>query len=320
MTDDPADRTLSPDEAFEVLGNETRVSILRALGGAGAPVSFSALRERVGTADSGRFNYHLDRLTGHFVRKTEDGYELRRPGERVVEAVLSGAVTDAPVLEPTEIDQPCHYCGAPVAVRFREERVELYCTECAGTYSRQSGCAVDETGTDDGYGYLGYHPLPPAGVADRDPEAVFRAAWVWGHLELLAASAGVCPRCSATLDRSTRVCEDHDADEGLCESCGRRHAVAFDLACTNCIYDESGAAVVGFAGAAPLVAFLLDHGLNPFAPTAETLPAIGRAYNDFDEEVVSTDPFEARFTFAVDDDALTLTLDESLSVTGAERP
>ncbi|WP_415378700.1 hypothetical protein [Halosimplex sp. TS25] len=319
MTDDPADRTLSPDEAFEVLGNETRVDILRALGGADAPVSFTDLRRRVGMTDSGRFNYHLDRLTGHFVRNGEDGYELRRAGERVVEAVLSGAVTDAPVLERTEIDQPCHYCGAPVAVRFREERVELYCTECAGTYAHTE---PDDEGCTDGdadYGYLGYHPLPPAGVADRDPEAVFRAAWVWGHLELLAASAGVCPRCSATLDRSTRVCEDHDSNAGLCDACGRRYAVAIDLECTNCIYGESGAAVVGLADSAPLVAFLLDHGLNPFAPTAETLPAIGRAYNNFDEEVVSTDPFEARFTFAAGDDELALTVDGDLSVVDAER-
>ncbi|MFC7141714.1 hypothetical protein ACFQMA_17980 [Halosimplex aquaticum] len=325
MTDDPADRTLSPDEAFEVLGNETRVDILRALGGSDDPVTFSRLRERVGMTDSGRFNYHLDRLTGHFVRKGEDGYELRRAGERVVEAVLSGAVTDAPVLERTEIDQPCHYCGAPIAVRFREERVELYCTECAGTYAHTDPggetCAdADADDADDAdYGYLGYHPLPPAGVADRDPEAVFRSAWVWGHLELLAASAGVCPRCSATLDRSTRVCEDHDPDAGLCGACGRRYAVAIDLECTNCIYDESGAAVVGLADSAHLVAFLLDNGLNPFAPTAETLPAIGRAYHNFDEEVVSTDPFEARVTFAAGEDELTLTVDSSLSVVDAER-
>ncbi|WP_123536359.1 winged helix-turn-helix domain-containing protein [Halosimplex salinum] len=317
MTDDSPARTLSPDEAFELLGNETRVAILRTLGGTEDPVSFSDLRERVGTADSGRFNYHLDRLTGHFVRKRAEGYELRRAGERVVEAVLSGAVTDAPVLERTQIDQPCHFCGAPVAVRFREERVELYCTECPGSYSRTS--SPTESGTDAPGGYLGYHPLPPAGVADRDPEAVFRAAWFWGHLELTAAAAGVCPRCSATLDRSTRVCEAHDAGAGLCETCGRRYAVAFDLSCTNCIYDESGAAPVGLADSGALVGFLLDHGLNPFAPTAESLPRLNRAFHDVTERVVSTDPFEARFTFAVGDDRLTLTVGEDLQVVDAER-
>ncbi|WP_436907027.1 winged helix-turn-helix domain-containing protein [Halosimplex marinum] len=358
MSDDS--RTLSPDEAFEVLGNETRVAILRALGGADEPVSFSALRDRVGTADSGRFNYHLDRLTGHFVRKRAAGYELRRAGERVVEAVLSGAVTAAPVLERTEIDHPCHFCGAPVAVRFREERVEVFCTDCPGTYSRTSspadsgngdaGDGEDEARGSDGSGddcgadraaaegYLGYHPLPPAGVAGRDPEAVFRAAWTWGHLELFAAAAGVCPRCSAALDPRRRVCESHDADArdagardadardagarpdgGLCDDCGRRYAVAVDLDCSNCIYEESGAAVVALADSPDLLAFLLDHGLNPLAPTDETLPALSAAYNDFEESVRSTDPFEARFTFAVGDDELALTVDDDLRVVGAER-
>ncbi|WP_436929378.1 winged helix-turn-helix domain-containing protein [Halosimplex halobium] len=360
MSDDS--RPLSPDEAFEVLGNETRVAILSALGGADDPVSFSALRNRVGMADSGRFNYHLDRLTGHFVSKRAAGYELRRAGERVVEAVLSGAVTAAPVLERTEIDHPCHFCGAPVAVRFREERVEVFCTECPGTYSRTSSPADGRDGGDTGddgdaddrendtrgsdgpgddcgadraaaEGYLGYHPLPPAGVAGRDPEAVFRAAWTWGHLELFAAAAGVCPRCSAALDRRRRVCESHDGDArdgradgadasaegGLCDACGRRYAVAVDLDCSNCIYEESGAAVVGLADSPALLAFLLDHGLNPLAPTDETLPALSAAYNDLDESVRSTDPFEARFTFAVDGDELALTVDDDLRVVDAER-
>jgi hypothetical protein len=40
-------------------------------------VSFSELRDRVGTRDSGQFNYHLDQLTGHFIRATDSGYELR---------------------------------------------------------------------------------------------------------------------------------------------------------------------------------------------------------------------------------------------------
>ncbi|MFB6140729.1 MAG: winged helix-turn-helix domain-containing protein [Halosimplex sp.] len=327
MTDDSA-RTLSPDEAFEVLGDETRVAILRALGGVDEPLSFTALRDRVGTADSGRFNYHLDRLVGHFVLKRDSGYVLGRPGERVVEAVLSGAVTDAPVLERTVIDHPCHFCGAPVAVRFREERVELYCTECPGAYARSSspddapGRSPDDApgrDTAPARGYLGYHPLPPVGVAERGPADVVRSAWVWGHLELLSAAAGVCPRCSAALDRDVRICEDHDGGDDLCGTCGRRHAVAFDLRCTNCIYEESGGAAVGFADSDALLEFLFERGLNPFAPTTETLPAISRAYNGFEEDVVSTDPFEVRFTVAIDGDALTLTVGDDLSVVDAKR-
>jgi len=45
--------TLSPDDAFRVLGNETRMEILRALGDADGPLPFSELHDRVGTRDSG---------------------------------------------------------------------------------------------------------------------------------------------------------------------------------------------------------------------------------------------------------------------------
>ena len=69
MTDDGA--TLAPDDAFELLGNETRVRILQTLGTADEPVPFSELHDRVGLRDSGQFNYHLDRLVGHFLQKTD---------------------------------------------------------------------------------------------------------------------------------------------------------------------------------------------------------------------------------------------------------
>jgi len=54
MTGDPdGTSTLPPDDAFAVLGNETRMEILRALGDADGPLPFSELHDRVGTRDSG---------------------------------------------------------------------------------------------------------------------------------------------------------------------------------------------------------------------------------------------------------------------------
>jgi DNA-binding transcriptional ArsR family regulator len=53
---------IAPAEAFSVVANETRLSILEALWRAPhSPVSFSELRQRVGMADSAQFNYHLGR-------------------------------------------------------------------------------------------------------------------------------------------------------------------------------------------------------------------------------------------------------------------
>lgn len=78
-TDGPEDSGLPPDEAFAVLGDESRIDILKSLGEANDQLSFSELYERVDTPDSGQFSYHLDKLLGHFVRKTDDGYA---PGKR----------------------------------------------------------------------------------------------------------------------------------------------------------------------------------------------------------------------------------------------
>lgn len=86
------DPTLHPtvSDAFDVLGNDTRLAILFALwdasdhGVSADGLSFSELRKHVDIADSGRFNYHLDKLTDRFIERTDDGYVLRRAGDSLV--------------------------------------------------------------------------------------------------------------------------------------------------------------------------------------------------------------------------------------------
>lgn len=92
------------------MGDETRLRILRALGEAEEPLAFSELYRRVDYDDTANFNYHLEILEGHFVRKTDDGYSLRHTGRRIVEAILSGTVTGDPVLEWTPVETPCFLC------------------------------------------------------------------------------------------------------------------------------------------------------------------------------------------------------------------
>jgi hypothetical protein len=295
--------------AFGVLGNETRLAILLALWEAYEPhasdnmLSFTELRERVGIRQGGQFDYHLDKLVGHFVRKTDDGYELRQAGRRVIYAVLSEAVTNAPVMERTRINHPCPYCGASIEVRYNEGHVEKYCTDCAGMTARDDP---------DQRGYLGCLVLPPAGLQGRSTEEAFRAAWVWSRLSVLAVANGICPHCSATLERWVDACEDHDPGDGLCASCDRRHAVAFHFDCPNCIYNRHGTAEVGLAAHSDLLAFLTARGLNPVSPTE--MAAVDRLLNDSTERVRSTEPFEAEVTFTAGDESLALTVDDDLNV------
>lgn len=294
---------LTPDQAFSALGNTTRMDILRTLADADTPLSFSALYDQIGLSDSGQFNYHLNKLVDHFVRKRDEGYELTRAGERIIEAVLSGAVTDHPTIEPTEIDQSCQYCGAPIGISYSDEQLLVFCTECPGTYGRQ-----EITGE---YGHLGRLYLPPAGVGDRSPDEVYRAARIWGGLETMATVTGVCPRCSASLEESVAVCPTHDAVDGVCPDCGNRHAVSIAFSCPNCIYERGGQFGVKLTAHTEMLAFLASNGINPIAPTSHA--SVGTAMN-YTEDVRSIDPLDVRFTFETNGETITFQLDDDRTI------
>lgn len=299
--------TLAADEAFGILGNEIRIQILRALATTDAPLSYTALREQVGLQQGSQFNYHLDKVVGHYVENTDDGYVLRQPGRRVVQAVLSGAVTDNPEIEPAPVEFECRHCDAPVEVGYSDGTMHLSCTECSGNYE-ESVRREQDTGTE--YGNLTNMALPPAGVQGRTAKGILRAAATWGHLDAIAAANNVCPRCSARVEFSIQVCENHDATDGLCKQCDHRLAVWVRFRCTNCIYEQGVTAVMALLTVPDLLAFVGKHGFNTTGDGIEW----GWEY---EEDIRSTDPFEAQFTFTIDGDSLTLTVDEDLSVVDA---
>lgn len=313
---------LPPDDAFAVLGNETRISILRTLGESDEPLSFTELRDRVGVRQGGQFNYHLEKVVGHFVGKTDEGYMLRQPGRRVVQAVLSGAVTDDSELAYTEINKDCWWCGAPIVVRYEQERLDLYCTECDGTYGdagvrRPSQIADTIPPVPADLGYLGAFFLPPAGVDTRTPDEAYRVGMVWEMLEYFAISSDICPRCSGSIMTAARVCRDHDDMDGLCQHCGNRKAVHLHVDCQNCIYRNEGTFVYALYGEPELMAFLIMNGASLLSPDSDV--HLFRVAGSYDEEIISVDPFKARFTFTVDDESLTMTVDDDFAVINSTR-
>ncbi|MFB6353866.1 MAG: ArsR family transcriptional regulator [Halobacteriales archaeon] len=303
-------------EAFELLGNETRLAILVALWERYEPfepppaVRFSELRERVGTADSGQFNYHLDRLDGHFVTSTDAGYRLTDAGLKLVRSVIAGAGLETPEREPARVEASCTLCGGPVEVRYADGWVHVRCTECEGLWP----------GADDRpSGQLGQFALDPAGLTDRTPAEVYAAGWVRTFQHVHSMIEGVCPTCTGPVERELDVCADHEDDDGLCGRCGRRARVIARFRCSVC-KDWARSTLGGVAKYHPrVVGFCYDRGLslqygaNDLDHLTELLSRASTTV-----EVLSTDPARVRVTTELDGDNVRLELDADLAVLDVE--
>jgi hypothetical protein len=300
---------LSADEAFAVVGSEVRLGILRTLGEADEPLAYSELFDRIDYEDSANFTYHLDKLVGHFVRKTDEGYGPRLAGRRVVEAIYSGVVTDDPVVEPTDIDAACMYCGGPVEMAYYDEVVVVYCHECGGRIGERSPVEHWPIPEDD---VVGYVSIPPAGVYGRTPTEIWEAAGIWTVSHVQGIVRGVCPRCAATIDRTVAVCGDHDGSGDFCDRCDHQFGVSVTVRCTNCIFESVSPCPTQLLGTIELLSFMTDHGVDPFVSDGFHLSACT-------EEIHATDPLDATYTFTADGEALALTVDGDLSVVDRRR-
>lgn len=278
---------VSPAEAFSIVGNETRLSILEALWEADTrPVRFSRLRKHVGLRDSAQFNYHLGKLTGQFVVRTEEGYDLRNAGERVVQAVLAGSFNEHPQIEPFTGDAPCTRCGALLCVRYEDEQLTLDCPEC-------------------GRGH-GTYTFPPGGLHDRSHEELLTAFdQRVRHLHCLAAD-GVCPACSGRM-RTTIV---HEGD--CCLGVGLRA----DHVCEQCNHTLCSAIGLSLLDHSAVVAFHNDHGID-----LNSTPYWNFEWcvSDDHTTVRSEDPWRLRVSISLGEETLSVDLDGNLSVIDTDR-
>lgn len=296
---------LSPEEAFGIVGNETRLAILRTLWDAAEePVSFAELRRRT-PAESSNFDYHLRKLVGHFVRQTGDGYELRIAGEAVVRAVLAGVITADPSFDPTVVDAGCPTCGAPVEIRYRDELLLVRCTECEGS----AGGDYPE-GT-----YIGY-PFPPAGLEGRRPKEVLRAARTFYDAKADPMVDGVCPECAGRVETTIDICDDHAASDGaLCDECDTRYQCWAEFRCDNCGYARRSAVWYRVLARPEVIATYPDS-----AALRDTVPFNKLAWENppqietVTEEITSRDPLRIQATIRLDEHVLRVTVDEDLQV------
>lgn len=297
-------------EAFKLLGNETRLGILLTLweeiepNHEGNELSFSALRDQVGVRDSGQFNYHLDKLTGHFIERTTEGYKLRHMGQKIVRTVIGASGFETPSLECAEIDMPCRHCDGQTAIRYEDEWLYRICTECKGTFENSElpkGC-------------LSGFPLAPAAVTNRTPEEMFSVAKFQTLQAIHNKMEGICPECSGPVGRKLEVCDDHDAN-GVCTTCGRAEPVRVRLVCHVCKEWSIVPVPTCMMFHPEVVGFYHDHGIS-LRWDVDDFPTMRRIHDLIVTEVglVADESARVRVTFCLDGEQLRLTLNEELDV------
>lgn len=274
MSEQPAERSrLSVQDAFELLGNPTRLGIVRALWEADETVPFTALRRAAGVDDSGQFNYHLDRLVGSYVESGDDGYALSTAGEFVVGAILADAIDQRPGFGSFPVDGTCRHCGGGLEAEFEDLGV-IRCTECGATVMTDA--------------------FPPAAALDRSPEEIVRAFDHWLRHRAILAWHGVCPRCAGRITSEYVVPDDGS---------GVRH----EYCCEHCKHEGHGPLVVQLIEHPAVIAAFYERGID-----LHTMPywELRHRLDDWREELLDREPLRVRVTIPFDDDRLQLTVDE----------
>jgi hypothetical protein len=273
----------SPEAAFGLLSSERRVAILRALGEADGPLSFSALRAAVGDPDSGQFNYHLGKLVGSFVVHDEDGYALSLAGGSVYGAILSGAYTADAVLEPFAFDGPCPSCGnAELTASYADELAAVSCPAC------------DE--------WRNEFSFPPATLDQFDRDELPFAFDRWMRGTVGKVLQGFCSNCGG------RVAGELARADGATP-------VRTVYGCGRCGDELSSSPTLPVLFDPTSVAFFAEHGVDVFEDPSWR-------YVDAAEElkvvVASEDPLTATIRVVVDGDELVATVDAAATVVEVE--
>lgn len=303
----------SIDEAFQLLADETRIAIMRALWEAydpmdPAPTSFSEIRERLGVEDPGRLNYHLGELATQFIRRTDDGYELREAGKRVMRVIISGTTMDGMSIEPTEIDVACIFCGGRTEIEYEDGLLSHRCREC------NSRCVADYPPS-----LLSREELPPAGLLDRSTDEVYRSNRVWVTHREESVMDCVCPECAGEMPvRSIRTCDDHDPDptaDDVCASCGTVFWGIAHHVCDVCKFHMQLPTSLYPPTHPSVLAFYEEHGIEFDLSSHEQRSHV----LEYRQEVVSEEPLRIRTAIPLEDDELELTFNDQMTVVDVRR-
>lgn len=289
MADDervPGDWSIAPESAFATLSDQTRLQIIQELGQPpGYTASFSALHEALGATDSSRFNYHLQQLTDTFVRKTDDGYQLRYAGRLVHRMIQAGMFTDYQRRTPVEIQSACPTCGATLEASYADGRHRVLCPDCASVYFR--------------------NPLHPAGLENRTFTEVVEASDRLHRTMTALATDGICPHCSGIV--TPTIVNDHTRPFGQ---------PFVDHTCENCGLIITTNVGTTLLTTPTVISFFHNHHVDLRTEPTWDLPF---CIDDDYLTVRSRDPWRIVVSMPLGDEELAVTVDKDLAVIDSER-
>lgn len=197
----------SSTDLFDLIGQASRMSILQALleedrVSDDAFISFSALKRRTEIEDTGRFNYHLGKLSGTLVVNTDDGYRLSKFGRRILRPMATGYYDPDLPFDGLDLPGACPDCGRPIRVRLVEGVLQVACS---------SDHVVN-------YGLV----ASPGLIAEHSQQDARTALGTLTTHAVELGTAGVCPVCHGPADGEIERMESRECYvfRAPCEKCG----------------------------------------------------------------------------------------------------
>lgn len=280
------------EELLKLLANDTRMQILQVLW---ANFSFDryVVREQQSTPfsellrgtdieDSGNLNYHLGKLTETVLTKRDDGYVLTPLGYNVMRSITTYASFDYRTVDPTELEEPCPFCGGTLLAAYERELVHTYCRNCEGLAD----------------GDINYVNLPAIDVNRRDLEGILDAATMELMTRVRSVTYGFCGQCHGRVKSTVTLCDSHESNSGrVCESCENRFGGRIEFSCHHCGAGGSGP-LIEYAIVSPRIEAFFEsqnrgpRGVGPFRYRLTCLEAAS--------ESLEVDPVTITYTFSTE--------------------
>ena len=291
----------SAADIFQLLADDTRVNILRAIavaqfelegvGTGPAELAFSEIYDHVDVENTSKLSYHLGELTGTYLRKTEDGYSLSHAGERIVRFILSENYKQPDSFGPEPVEGVCVFCGEEaLEARLSHQFFRIDCTACEQPVTGQ--------------------PITPAQVRTRDGKSLVQSVKLRSVETARQIRREMCPECGAQLSAEVVAVPESplpDADSFVVTS-----------TCEECLREYNSPLTYSVVYHPASIAFHWERGVDV------TTRGIWEFHRNVYEgrwtsEQTTSDPDEYEVVLRHGDDAVRLYLDSTATVERTER-